>query len=276
MVKYSKVHPTKDRRLKWRKIDRNFFNEIFLHFERFARDFTLYSILNNAPSIYKGCAILKNIIMREAVTNICFISAEDCFDFRNRVLRKYDSEGTSVKANLFYEQHLEMNNDNFFDKLSKFFKIKLVIMQNNEKFEIGSGKELFILFKNDQIFYHTNAGRIAKLPSGVGKLSNPKHRLDSIISHITGEKIKLESCPLNSTVNFDHIEKSYKIRIEVWSKIPKNGKFDIFRIRKSTKSKKFPLIRLHKDEIVQRFFLIQSCPLYFRGFTRMLKKKNII
>lgn len=214
--------------------------------------------------------------MREVVTNICFISAEHCFDLRNRGLQKYDSEVTNAKAKLFYEQHSEMNDDDFFDELSKFFKIKLVIIKNNEKFENGSGKELFILVKNDHIYYHTNAGRIAKLPSGVGKLSGPKHRLDSIISHIKGDKIILDSCPLNSTVNFDHIEKFYKVRIEVWSKITKDGKFHISRVRKSTKSKKFPLIRLHKDEVVDRFFLIQSCPLYFRGFTRILKKRGVI
>ena len=217
--------------------------------------------------------------MRDLVTEICYLAAEKFFDFEKQPLQYFKSEEENKKSNRcldFLEQNAHLKDDIFLSKLAKNFSRRLVILNDDGKFEYGqNGRDFFILFRNDKIFYHSNAGRVTKLPAGVGKLNKPIHRLDAIIFSLNGRKLKCETCPLLGKCKFDDLEKLYKIRLEVWSKSKINSKFSIVKLRTS-KNLKWPLARLHLDSKTERLFLIQNTSLYFRGSLKRLKKDFLI
>ena len=216
--------------------------------------------------------------MRDRIIQICFEAADKFFNFDKSSLQKFEICEKNEKCALFIKENEHLDEDIILNKVASKFSIRLVILSSDrEKKEYGQGLDFFILIKNDDIFYHTNAAKVSKLPAGVGKLSNPRHRFDDIMMHLFKRKIKCRTCPLSSNCDFKSLEQKFGIRIEVWSKTcSKNGSIKIQGLRKSKRSKKYPLVRLHYDLTTQRYFLIQDSSLYFRGFLRKLNKGLLI
>lgn len=135
---------------------------------------------------------------RTDVKKLCFYASQKNFNFDGLPIQILDSEIKIKKVEKFLEKNSSLLDNLFLEKLAENFRIRLVILSMDEaRQEYGKiGRDFFILFKNDKIFYHSNAAKVTKLPSGVGKLSKPVHRFDSMIFKIKNEKIKCETCPL--------------------------------------------------------------------------------
>ena len=215
--------------------------------------------------------------MRREIIQICFEAAEKFFNFRNSPLQKFDKNAQNQKSDFFIHENRMLKDDEIFSKIAGKFSITLVILEPNfRKTEFGKGKDFFILIKNDSFFYHDNGGRLTKLPAGVGKLENPKHRLDHIMSLCFDRKIKCRTCPLKFGCNFERLERKLGVRFEIWSKSRKNAKIEIKKIKNSNNSENLPLVRLHYDPMIERYFLIRNDALYFRGFLRKFRRELLI
>jgi len=161
------------------------------------------------------------------------------------------------------------------DNLCIQFYISILFIYKDKKYKSsGAGPELF-LRENKHLFWcHSNAGRITKLPAGVGKMQGPMHRLEDIINFVRGNKrTKIVACPLEMDTNLEVLEKKYKVAFEVWSKNRMSGsKYDIKRLRKC--GKKYVTIKLHCDQLTGKLFLIKDTNLYFRGYLKTINKQK--
>ena len=123
--------------------------------------------------------------MREQIIQICFEAADKFFNFGHSPLRKFEISEKNEKCESFIKENKHLEEDVILNTVASKFSIRLVILSSNlEKKEYGQGLDFFILIKNGDFFYHTNAARVSKLPAGVGKLRNPRHRLDDIMMHL--------------------------------------------------------------------------------------------
>ena len=140
-------------------------------------------------------------------------------------------------------------------------KYKLTIYYNNGELSKSDdcGKEIFVVLRNDMLFAHTNPGKLAKLPTGVGKLNGCKYNLEDFLE-CSG------SC--NLATDWTALEKEHRKGINIWRKISKGlNKNKILNIRRSRVK---PALHLHCDNIFNKVFLVTSDKLYFRGNRHVL------
>ena len=214
--------------------------------------------------------------MREHIAEICYQAAEKFFNFEKDPLQIFESKEKSKKCVSFLEKNVNSDDDAFYSQLIRNFTIRLIILTNKGKQEYGrEGLDFFVLCKNGNFFYHSNASRVTKLPAGVGKLNKPIHRLDSIIFAINKRKIKCESCPLFDHCDFGKLEKQYKINFEIWSKSKIKDKFSFVKLRNCSRNS-WPVAKLHFDKTTGRYFLIRDTSLYFRGSLKRLRNERLI
>ena len=140
-------------------------------------------------------------------------------------------------------------------------KYKLTIHFNNGKLVKSDsyGPEVFIILKNNTLFGHINPGKLAKLPTGVGKLKGCKYKLEDFLE-CSGD------CDLHS--DWRDIENKYRKGVNIWRKTSKGlNKSNVVNLRRS---KILPAVHLHCDETFNKLFLITCDKLYFRGNRRIL------
>ena len=146
--------------------------------------------------------------------------------------------------------------ENNLNKLAKKYKLS-IYLNNGKLFKSKAyGKNMFVILKNDLLIAHANPGRLAKLPTGVGKIKGCKYKLSDIISKKT-----FDECDINT--DWDEIEREHDIGINIWRKTVSGlNKCSIENIRRSDRK---PAIHLHCDKYFDKVFLIVCDKLYFRG-----------
>ena len=156
-------------------------------------------------------------------------------------------------------------------KLAEHYNLNIMIIWGNEvlKSEVD-GPELFIrLYAADSIRYHTNLGRLIKLPSGVGKFAGPICDLAEMFKMKNfPERPKIRNFSINS--DFNSIEREFNVSINIWEKNRLNfSKCNIKRIRDGgDKPRK---LHLHFDKLTKKLFMIRDRKLYFRGYLCSLR-----
>ena len=145
------------------------------------------------------------------------------------------------------------------NKLAKKYKLSIYFNDGKLIKSDSYGPEIFIVLKNDILFGHTNPGKLAKLPTGVGKIKGCKYKLDDFVE-CSG------SCDLET--DWQSIEDKYRKGINIWRKTSKGlNKSNVVNLRRS---KITPAVHLHCDETFNKLFLITCDKLYFRGNRRLL------
>lgn len=219
------------------------------------------------------------MIHRQLKTDLltaCLIFKEQnySFPYRENVTIQQLSNSNQTKRSFLLTQLDKIEDIKLFiDKISFDLKITLHYIHFSKKYSSTiNGPEIFIRKTETMFWFHSNGGRVTKLPAGVNKLVGCRHRLDDILNYINGDtQIKHNECTLNIKSNLQKLEKDHNVSMEIWQK--KNVgpyKFDIQRIRKSKKMGN--LIQLHFDELTEKLFLITDPNLYFRGYKRKIAR----
>lgn len=189
-----------------------------------------------------------------------------------QVLPTEQSDSIKKEIKILMKKYEKINNILIFLKqLGLHFDILITFLYYDQKFSSQTiGRELFVRQNKHLFWFHSNAGKIVKLPAGVGKLQGCLHRLDDIINFTKDEKnTKLVHCPLHINANFRRLEKKYQVSLEVWTKKKLTTKtFDIKKVRTAKKFKN--KIQLHCDLETGKLFLIRDSNLYFRGYLKKL------
>ena len=163
-------------------------------------------------------------------------------------------------------KHITCLNE-FTNLLGYQFQLTLMVITDDGKYvSISYGPELYVRINEFAYSFHSNAGKVVKLPAGLGKTRIPIHRLDEILNKTIGKQIKLQKCPLHIHTDFEKLEDEYNCAFHIWGK---NGHADFKRVR--TSKKLVNPIHLHHDPVTGKLFLILDKKLYFRGQFRLLK-----
>ena len=135
------------------------------------------------------------------------------------------------------------------DTIGKLFGIKIDYLPNEAS--KSTGRELFMRYKNGNLIFHTNPGRITNLPSGLNKLKGPKYKIKDILGFSDNESALF----LRDVPDF---ERKYDVTLEIWEK--KNLKLN----KPCVKKIKSGTIRVHHDKTTDILFLITDPKTYFR------------
>ena len=68
------------------------------------------------------------------------------------------------------------------NKLAQKYKLSIYFYNGKLNKSHRFGKEMFVVYKNGGLVGHYNPGKLAKLPTGVNKLSGCKYKLSDIIN----------------------------------------------------------------------------------------------
>ena len=206
----------------------------------------------------------------DALINACIHFKSVNFKFQEKNLIEADHKSADLRARFDATTTLK----NTLNQLGKYFSIRILLLDGASRLiSDSSGPELFCKKIKSRLFYHHNAGKIARLPSGVGKLAKVCHRLDDILNRISGTNLRLNTCPLSRDCNFTKLERDYNISLHVYTKQKLAlNKFNIEQIRQGAESG--TVIRLHLDAPTGKLFLISDENLYFRSFLKRLKIKS--
>ena len=173
-----------------------------------------------------------------------------------------------TKKNKLVRQNREKSVLEQINRLAACFNIFIYFIHDNDGVYQSNtcGPSLYIRINKHAFVFHSNAGKITKLPNGVAKMKECYHRLDDIInaSNVRSKKVCLAFCTLNIHTIFYPIEQKYNVGIEIWEKIgtAKKASFKKFREPRS----ELNIIKLHHDKLTNKLFLIQNEKLYFRYF----------
>ena len=159
---------------------------------------------------------------------------------------------------------------NAIDNLAQHYELHIVIILGQECITSCDRGVLVFMHLNplSLLRFHTNLGRILKLPSGLGKFSGPIHELNEILK---AKNIRTESNVKNFNMqsNLAEIEDQYDISLIIWKKCRQNfNKCKISRVRDGSAKKR--KLHLHLDDKTQKLFLILDRKLYFRGYLKRL------
>ena len=168
-----------------------------------------------------------------------YVDCDICKIFRPKETEKRLPSSTSIQS--------------FLINLAKHFSIRITFVWPEGKHSVGDGKELFIRQTPHNFIFHSNPGRICKLPAGVGKRDGCIFRIADILKGAGETKGALRQKDLAA------IQNKNGIGFTIWTKTGRKPMI----IRKCTKSKP---IHLHLDSLTDTLFLISDLKLYLRGF----------
>ena len=181
-----------------------------------------------------------------------YIDCDICKKFKTKPIENKLSPSTPLKT--------------FLNDLAVYFSIKITFISCYGMYSTGVGKELFIRKTPHNFMFHSNPGRICKLPAGVGKRDGCYFKCSDILKYSTRNKDCTEDSVLRQ-IDADNIERKYDVGLMIWTK---NGR-EPRLVRHTTKETK---IHLHADSLTGTLFCIKDLKLYLRGF--YLKNKTFI
>ena len=147
------------------------------------------------------------------------------------------------------------------NKLAQKYKLSIYFYNGKLNKSHRFGKEMFVVYKNGGLVGHYNPGKLAKLPTGVNKLSGCKYKLSDIINQKSCDDCDIET-------DWKKIEQKIGKGINIWRKESLGlNKSEIRNIRRSSL---LPALHLHCDKYFNKVFLITCDKLYFRGHRNLI------
>ena len=146
------------------------------------------------------------------------------------------------------------------NKIAKQFSLTIYFNDGKLRKSKHYGPEIFIIYKNGIIYAHSNPGKLAKLPTGVGKLKGCQYKMNDFIDYACKKE-----CDLNT--NWSAVEHKYKKGINIWRKTSGLNNSKIVNLRRS---KVTPAIHLHCDTVFNKLFLVTCDKLYFRNHKHLI------
>ena len=147
------------------------------------------------------------------------------------------------------------------------FDLNIHLIYYDELFISGNCCSDFFIFINKYVYlFHENAGKIVKLPAGVGKKSYAIHCLKEMLNYKFKMNFAEKGSSLSMDSNLKAIEDQYEFQLEIWQK--KGDKIENLRKSKNEYEKK---LHLHFDPATKKLFLIKNHYLYFRGHLKFVK-----
>ena len=146
-----------------------------------------------------------------------YVDCDICKIFRPKETEKRLPSSTSIQS--------------FLINLAKHFSIRITFVWPEGKHSVGDGKEIFIRQTPHNFIFHSNPGRVCKLPAGVGKRDGCIFKCGDILKR-AGEEESGDNFVMRQR-NIDAVESKHGIGFTIWTKTGRKPKM----LRKSTKFK---------------------------------------
>lgn len=212
---------------------------------------------------------------------MCLICEKQNFDLplkRAFLNQKIPNELLSEKKLLLKKFENETDLESLTEALSFQFQIK-ILNQHFERFFVAenSGPAVFVYENQFGYCFHTNPGRVLKLPVGLNVAKGVVHKMKDLFEKLPHELYAIRKYSLQNDHQISVLENRLKCGIEIWSRSLDNKQPNIQKVRTPTfednedRETQLPKIRFHLDKKFDLLLKITNEKMYFRGNLKLLQ-----
>ena len=169
--------------------------------------------------------------------------------------------------------------ESLIEVISFQFQIKIFFKHfENCHVSENSGPGLFVCQNQFGYCFHTNPGRVLKLPVGLNVAKGSINRICDIFENLPIELFSIRKYSLENDHQISVLEKTLQVRIEIWTRTTDNKHSNLQKVRSTFENvdidgekSMLPKIRLHLHKEFDLLLKITHKTLYFRGNLKLLK-----